>query len=245
MKKIIVLTACAAALSAGKPAAVQIIDSNGGYSYVNISTTDISRIHCSAPIKNLIYSKEKRIEIKTSGRDAYIKILPVKRKMSGGEVLRYDTKPRELYLECGDRTYSLILVPKAGRARTIVIRDEGADKKEAKAFEESPYVKTLEELLKAAYREVPPRGYAAVETDGKGPRFKEASLSLIRRYVGFRYVVDTYLLESHRDMVFAESMFGPYLEHPLLISIVKRRLAKGEKSRMFVIRKRAAGSGGE
>jgi len=205
---ITILVIAAAALAAGKPASIQIVDSNGGYSYVDISVSDISRIHCSAPIKNLIYSKDKRIEIRTSGKDAYVKILPVKRKMNGGEVLRYDKKPRELYLECGDKTYSLILVPKAAAAQTIVIRDGAAERKSAAEFEDDPYIKTLEKLLKAAYLEVPPPGYG----------FEEATLSLSQRYTGYGYIVDIYTIESCRDMVFSESMFGPYMKNPLLIS---------------------------
>lgn len=238
IKKAILLSLTAAMLFANgdDKDRIQVI-SGTGYQYAKISLKYISKLHCSAPISNLIYSKEKEIEIKAAGNDAYIKILPKKIIDGNGEKLEYDNSPRELYLECGGSTFSLILNPENVPPQTLILKSPIADAKKASEYEKSnPYEDTILSLVKNCYTESIPDGYDAEFVGEPAKEFEELSMSLVKRYKGSKYWVEEYLINAKKEINIYESMFIPYLKNSLAISIVKMSLVPNETTRMIVVR---------
>ncbi len=214
---------------------VQVVEGDG-YHYVEISLTDINRIVCGSEITGVVYSKEKSIEIKRKGRNAWVKILPTRK----GEKIKYPSYPREVYVECGGKVFSLILLPKKMPATTIVLKVPYEDRKVAREFEKkaNSYEALVLSLIKHAYREEPPPGYRAKEVNRKVREFQELDLYLLKRYEGDRYLVEEYLITAKKKVHLNEGAFVPYLRYSVALSIVKPSLNKGESTRLLVVRLR-------
>ncbi len=213
----------------------QVIEGSG-YHYVEISLTDVNRIVCSSEITGVVYSKEKSIEVKRKGNNAWVKILPTKK----GEKIEYPSYPREVYVECGGLVFSLILLPKKVPATTIVLRIPYEDTAKAREFEEkiSSYEKLILSLIRHVYRETPPPGYRVKRENRKVREFRELDLYLLRIYEGNRYVVEEYLITAKEDVHLTEGSFIPYIRFPVALSIVKPKLKTGESTRLLVVRLR-------
>lgn len=215
---------------------IQVINGGEGYKFATVSLKDMSRIHCTDPMGNVFYSKEKEIEIKSAGNDAYVKILPRKTTDDNGERIEYGSHPREMYVECSGQTFSLVLVPKDIPAQTIVLKVPFTDIKKASEYEKAnPYDTTMLDLVKKAYTGDVPDGYEPVHVGKEIKSFEELSLVLLRSYVGSRYTVHEYIIDAKKQVNLSESMFIPYLKNPLSISIVKSNLAPTEQTRMLVV----------
>lgn len=204
------------------------------YHYVEISQTDINRVVCPYEITGVVYSKEKSIEVKRKGNNAWIKILPTKR----GEEIEYPSYPRELYIECGGKVFSLVLLPKKKPASTIVLKLPHEDRKAARDFERKAesYEKLLLSLIKHVYKEIPPPGYSVKNVRRKVKEFRELSLYLLRRYEGDRYVVEEYLIEAKEDIDLDEGAFIPHIRYPVALTIVHPSLKKGQSTRLIAVR---------
>lgn len=232
MKKIAVFLALFPLIALSE---VQVIEGDG-YHYVEISLTDINRIVCGLEITGVVYSKEKSIEIKRKGRNAWVKILPTKK----GDKIKYPSYPREVYVECGGKVFSLILLPKKIPATTVVLKVPYENQKVAKEFEKKAnnYEELILSLISHAYREEPPPGYRVKEVNKKVREFKELSLYLLKRYEGNRYMVEEYLITAKEEVHLSEGAFVPYIRFPVALSIVKPSLKKGESTRLLVVRLR-------
>lgn len=213
----------------------QVVEGSG-YHYVEVSLTDINRIVCPYEITGVVYSKEKSMEVKRKGRNAWVKILPIKK----GEKIEYPSYPREVYVECGGLVFSLILLPKKVPATTVVLRVPHEDTARAREFEEKmgSYEKLILSLIRHAYRETPPPGYRVREENRKVKEFKELDLYLLRTYEGSRYVVEEYLITAREDVHLTEGSFVPHIRFPVALSIVKPKLKAGESTRMIAVRLR-------
>jgi len=215
----------------------QVVEGDG-YHYVEISLTDVNRIVCPSEITGVVYSKEKSMEIKRKGNNAWVKILPTKK----GNEIDYPSYPREVYVECGGRVFSLILLPGKVPATTIILRVPYEDVLRAKRFEEeerlNSYERLILSLVKHAYREVPPPGYRVRKENRKVKEFQELDLYLLKSYVGDRYVIEEYLITAKKKISLDEGSFIPYVRYPLALSIVKPSLRAGESTRLIVIRLR-------
>jgi hypothetical protein len=227
----------AISVSAEDGNSIQVIEGVGGYKFATISLKDMSRIHCADPLGNVFYSKEKEIEIKTSGNDAYIKVLP--RKTTGGgevEKIEYGSHPREMYVECSGQTFSLVLVPKDLPAQTIILKTPFADIKKATQYEKlNPYDNTMLDLVKKAFVGDVPEGYEPMHVGKEIKDFQELSLVNLRSYVGAKYSVHEYIVDAKRSINIYEAMFIPFIKNPLAISIVKTVLEPTESTRLFVV----------
>jgi len=221
--------------------AFQVVEGEG-YHFVKISSKDVNRIVCPAgPISNVVYSKEKNIQVKTLGRNAYVKIVPKEKVRGGKTVLEYEAFPREIYLTCGGRVFSLVMTPKDVPAETIVLKLPFRDLKKAESFETAAsYEDTLLRLVSAAYREDLPDGYELEEVNKEVKRYREASVTLRRRYLGSHYEVREFLVTASAPIKqLSEFQLGEDLVgHPLAVSIVKPALSKGETTRVFVVLER-------
>jgi len=210
---------------------------------IKVSLTDMTRIVCPrGEITTYAYSKEKLIEVLKSGNSLYIKFLPVKEwnPKLGREELVYRDYPRDLFVECGGKTFSLVLLPEKGLPPQEIYLQlpYKGNRKEAKRFETSyPYEETLIELIKNAYKDQIPPGYE-VKFIGKPYReFKELSLYLNKEYIGDSFKVVEFVITAKKDLTLYEGMFVPFLPNALAIAIEKPILKQGEMTRLFVVEK--------
>lgn len=206
------------------------------YQRIVISLRDINRFVCNlGDISGVVYSKEKLFEVKTSGREAYLKLTPIKED----EKLLYDPRPRELFLTCGGETYSFILIPKDVPSRTFYLRSSGIslNQDSAKKFEAREYEKVILELIKHAYVEEIPPGYDLEHDNKTMRRFEELELVRRRIYKGVDYLLEEWIVIPNRDLVLDEAAFVPFFSNPLAIALSKLKLVSGEQARLFIVRR--------
>lgn len=209
-----------------------------GWHYVKVSLTDINRVVCPVDITSAVFSKEKEIEVKTSGRNLYVKFLP---KVLPDGSTEISTIPRELYVECGNRVFQLVLLPERIPAKVVVLKLPYADREKALAYEKAnPYDELMLSLIKSVYMEVPPEGYEARFVNRLYKRFVELEMILYREYDGGRFRVREFILQANTDVELWEGQFIPYLDKPLAIAIVKPVLKKGESTRLIVVERKDA-----
>ncbi len=213
----------------------QVVEGDG-YHYIEISLTDVNRIVCPSRITGTVYSKEKNIEVKRSGNNAWVKILPLKK----GDKIEYPSYPREVYVECGGKVFSLILLPKKKPATTIILKTEYGSVERAWKFEKKAesYEKLVLSLIKHVYKEVPPPGYRVRAENRKVKEFKELDLYLIRVYEGGKFVVEEYIINAKKRVELSEGAFVPYIRFPVALTIVKPSLKPGESTRLIAVRLR-------
>ena len=208
---------------------------------VEISMTDLTRIVCSSEISRVVYSKEKGVEIKTEGKEAYIKNQPFERTdpATGKTVIKYDKKPKELYVLCGDRTFSLLLVPRDIPTNTIYLKTTKAAKEEARKFEQaSDYENMIFKLVTAVYRENIPDGYRIEEINHNIKDFKEADLIHRRNYNGYALQVREYFLYARTSLQVDETTILDTIKvaGPVAVVIVDSLLDEKQQTRIFVVR---------
>jgi phosphosulfolactate synthase (CoM biosynthesis protein A) len=65
---------------------------------VEVSLKDVNRIICPVEVGNVIFSKEKQMQVKVDGRNVFVKFIPVSQSdpTTGQSVLVYSTLPRDL-----------------------------------------------------------------------------------------------------------------------------------------------------
>jgi len=213
---------------------VEVVEFSHGWKPVVVSQGDVNRIVCTVgDVKSVVYSQEKELQVKVDGRNVYVKFVP---KEEGGKMKVADFA-REIYIECGGEVFQLLLYPKSIPATTTYLKlPYRPDKSKAQQLEKaSEYEKVIAELIKSVYMEEVPEGYELKLVNQTVRRFAELDLILYRQYVGDKYVVEEYIINSKMDLTLHEGAFLPYLKAPLAISIVKPLLKEGESTRMIVV----------
>lgn len=214
---------------------VQVVEFSHGWNVVYISMGDVNRIVCErGNVSTVVYSQEKEMQVKTEGRNVFVKLVP-KEEVNGKKAI--SDYPRELYVECAGEVFQLLLYPKSIPATTIYLKlPYKKDTAEARTFERAnPFEETIAKLIKSAYLEEIPDGYDVEVVNRTAGSFKELDLVLYRRYIGDRFVVEEYLITAKLNLELSEASFLPYLKNPVAISIVKPILKEGETTRMFVV----------
>jgi hypothetical protein len=216
------------------PKGVQVVEFSHGWNVVYISMGDVNRIVCErGNVSTVVYSQEKEMQVKTEGRNVFVKLVP--REEGNGKKVISDY-PRELYVECAGEFFQLLLYPKSIPATTIYLKlPYRRDTAKARAFESSSFEDTIGRLIKAAYLEEIPDGYDVEFVNRPAGSFRELDMVLYRRYTGYRFVVEEYLITAKLNLELSEASFLPYLKNPVAISIVKPILREGETTRMFVV----------
>lgn len=211
------------------------------YRAVEVSLKDVTRIVCFTNITRTVYSKEKGIEIKTVDKNAFIKNLPkeIVEPSSGRIAIEYDSRPKEVYIVCGDKTFSLLLIPKDIPANTIYLKSSYVDKEKAFSFEKSgDYENMILKLIRSAYLEDIPEGYD-VEDIGKVVReYQEVSIVHKRNYTGIMFQVQEYVLIARKELNINEITLLEAVSprNPLAVSIVSPVMRPNEQSRFFIVR---------
>jgi len=221
--------------------AFQVVQGEG-YQFVDISLKDTNRIICPVSIGQAIFSKEKNIQVKIAGQNAFVKIIPHQElnPETGQQKLVYPSYPRELYLECGGKIFSLVLTPKDIPAETIALRLPAYEKEKAAEYEKSgPYRKTLLGLIRSAYLEQPPEGYQVEEINQPLKNSDKIEVFLRRKMKGAHYVVYEYVIMAKQKVNLDEIHFLHITRNPLAISLSKLILTEGETARLFIVSRKS------
>ena len=217
--------------------ALQVIDDSSVQHYVKISLRDVNRIYCeSGDVGSVAYSKEKRIELVKEGRNLFVKILPIKKEQK----LVYEDVPRELFVECGGEVFSIVLIPREVPSETIVLRVKKPDLEKAVRFEQGEFTEFITSVIRSAYRDVPPEGYEERKVGRKFKEFRELELHLLKIYEGASFSVLVFEVRAREDVHLDPAVFVPYIQKPVALSLVREKLRKGERTRLFVVVRRDA-----
>ncbi|MHB8879988.1 MAG: TraK domain-containing protein [Thermodesulfovibrionales bacterium] len=212
-----------------------------GFQPVEIAMKDISRIVCSADITNIVYSKEKSIEIKSQGKDAFIKNLPAETvdSATGSLMLKYDKRPKEVYVVCGSKTYSLLLIPRDIPATTIFLKSSITDKELAGKYERATdYENTILKLIRDIYREDVPNGYEISEINKLAKNFHESDIVHSRDYIGDYLQVQEYIVYAKQAINLDEIQLLDLLKikNPLAITLADNVLEAKQQTRVLIVR---------
>ena len=213
---------------------------------VSLSSSDLNRIICtSGDVKEALTSDEKGLMIKITGRDVFVKYKVGKR--SDGK-LSYSTTPTELYIVCGENTYSMIAFPDRRPSQTIRLSSgiENRAKENQSLYEGLPFEKRVMRLIKEVYTDAIPESYTLTKRDIVDASWKGMVITLKREVS-----VDgegMHLKEYHihlkpgvGQMKLSEKLFlkKEFAINPIAVSIDKHNLKQGEVSRLFIVEQRA------
>ncbi len=216
---------------------------------IALSSSDANRIVCSREIKDVIFSSEKGVSVKVSGRNAFVKFR-IQRK-DDRDI--YSQTPTELYVVCGESVYSLIAVPKRIPAQTVRL-SPGAEKirKNTALYGNLPFEKKVIAMIRAVYTGDVPNGFADTGVRGRIAVFRDLDVALVRsfRVEGEGLGVKEFRVSSRKggeEMKITEKDFlkAEIAGRPLAIALDRHTLRQGETGRLIVVEKALeAGEGG-
>lgn len=209
--------------------------------HVRLSSTDVNRVVCPSEIHDVVFSKEKGVDVKVNGRNAFVKFL-VKKEPGGKE--EYSNTPTELFVVCGGDVYTLIAQPARIPSRTIRL-SSGSEKRIEENIElmgSLPFEKKVLSVMKSMYTGDIPDSFLVksvdepvlttngldvrlkrvIEVEGEGLRGKEFSVKLNEK--------DTAKL-TEKDF-----LHPAITKKPLGITLDKLRLdSPGDTARLFIV----------
>lgn len=219
---------------------------------VVLSNRDVNRITCSeGPIKDIIYSKEKGISVKTEGNDAFVKFLITRDPVTGD--LKYATVPSEFYVVCGRDSvvYTLIALPRNVPAQAVqLVSLKKKIKKNISLFEGLPFERRVVFMVKAAFKDKIPESFTVKPINRRLDLFRHVSITLRReiRADGEGLLLKEYVLVlkdsypgSQRRLEEKLFLLPELTRHPVGISLEKLILRKGVPSRLFIVERNEEG----
>ena len=208
---------------------------------VELSSSDVNRITCQGEIKDVVYSREKGITVKFSGRDAFVKF---RTGLKDGKTT-YSTTPSEIFVVCGDNVYSLIAVPKRIPARSIRLSPGKTEniRKNRSLFGALPFEKKILSAIRSLYTEEIPESFTVSTPNKRIDLFRDLDLVLARVAVveGEGIQVKEYrgtLADGDKDRIeLGERDFlrNEISTDPIAVSLDRLVLKKGEILRAFVV----------
>lgn len=210
---------------------------------IRLSSSDMNRIACPSDIKEALTSTEKGASIKITGKDAFVKFKVIK-KPDGK--FSYLTTPTEIYVVCGEETYSMIGFPQRIPSQTIRL-SSGKEKKikeNLSLYSGLPFEKKMLKAIREVYTENIPDSYSVSRPEKQFKSFKEISLSL-KRIVeiegeGLRIKEFEAALKGTVPFKMSEKMFlrPEVAENPIAISLERHVLRPSEPARVFIVEQR-------
>lgn len=205
------------------------------FTKVAVSNSAVNRITCPEPVRDVVYSKEKPVELKVNDRNLFIKFLFRKE----GEKEAPPSQDVDMYVVCGDAVYNLLLVPGDLPAQTLTLGNPSLNmKKNIAAWKGMSHEEKLIKLLRAGYTESFPDGFA-VKEDNSAPSVDFPGSALVRRRMvtveGEGLVLTEYILTPESDVEVRETDFLKLASRPLLIALDRSRIKANESVRLFVV----------
>ena len=209
---------------------------------VKMSSSDVNRIVCSVDIKDVVYSEEKGLQVKISGKNAFVKFL-IKRI---GNKEEYSKIPADIYVVCGEKVYSIIAFPQRQPATTVYLQDKGQKVKEViDKYASMPVEKRIIELVKAFSKDTPPAEAEFYPAKKQYNLYEGLKIVEKGKYVilgeGLQVrVIDITVSDMPKDSKYIEIAEKDFLrveitQTPLALSLDKLRLYKGDTARLLVI----------
>jgi len=213
---------------------------------VLLSNRDVNRVTCmSGPIKDIIYSKEKGITVKTDGNNAFVKFL-ISRDPATGDMI-YTKIPSEFYVVCGKEgtVYTLIAVPRDIPAQAVQLASDKKDiKKNLSLFQGIPFEKKVLLLVKDTYRDQIPDSFTVKILNRPLNIFRDISISLKRQINADgegldvkEYVLSLKPQSTKENMRLKEKFFllPELAQNPVGIALEHMTLKKGRPARLFIV----------
>ncbi|HML78970.1 type-F conjugative transfer system secretin TraK [Geobacter sulfurreducens] len=211
---------------------------------IRLSSSDLNRISCPAEIREALTSTEKGVTIKITGKDAFVKFKVTKK----GDKLSYASTPTELYVVCGEETFSMIAFPQRIPSQTIRLTSgrERKIKDNLSLYAGLPFEKKLLRAIRDIYTENIPDSYTVVRKDKRYLMFREIALTLKRTVdiegEGLRIKeYEATLRGETSEFRMNEKMFlrTELAENPVAVALERHILRQGDTSRIFVVEQRA------
>lgn len=212
-----------------------------------MSRSDVNRIICPEPVKDVIFSEEKGVMSKFYGNSAYIKF----NFDQVGENPVYSKNPVELHIICGATTYTLVAVPLPVPPQVIRL---GSDKvvkarENASIFKDSDTNKQIREILRRAYKDELPDSFTTKKSSIPIYLFRDLDIVLARTTTveGEGITVKEFIVTSKvNGLELKEKQFlrRELSANPAAIAMEpgKQKPAKGEPVRLFIVEFKAANS---
>lgn len=211
---------------------------------VRLSSSDMNRISCPADIREALTSSEKGLTIKITGKDAFVKFKVTKK----GDKFAYSTTPTELYVVCGEETFSMVIFPQRIPSQTIRLTSgkEKKIKENLSLYSGLPFEKKLLKAIKDVYTENIPDSYSINKKEKRFSLYREINLTLKRTVdiegEGLRIKeYEASLRGEANEFKLNEKMFlrTELAENPVAISLERHILRSGDTSRLYVVEQRA------
>ena len=197
----------------------------GETSFIEISKKDLNVIKTSFSGAKAI-SSSRSLDVKVEGKNIFVKYT--------GSI----AEPQELIItDTSGSIYPLVLKPTGIPAETIVLRTRD-DAYDAFDWERSHgYTRSIKELIKNMYIEVPPRGYTVDNLTEDATEWNEVTKTLKKRYAGALLSGEVYALKARAPVALDEKEF--YKENTLAVSIEKHALEANETTKLYIVKRRA------
>jgi hypothetical protein len=222
------------------------IEDNEGYKTVRISLRDINVIECPSGINSVVYSKEKGLITKTEKKAVFIKIPPIIKEdpEKATQKIEYKDEPRDLFIECGNKIYSFILIPEDVPAQKIIIKGKSITKKVNQENTDdqsdfSSYEKEIVSILKDIYLNGTNSQYDYKKLQEDIKKYKEIDIIPLRVYFTGKFIVKEYsIIAKEPPIELSEASFIHLSKYPVAIMLSKPKLLiKGESASLFIVEK--------
>jgi conjugal transfer pilus assembly protein TraK len=211
-------------------------------SLIKLSSTDVNRFVCADRIKDVVYSKEKGINVRYSGKDAFVKFLI---ELKNGEK-QYVAGPTELFIVCGEDTYNVIAAPDRNVPSQTVYLSSGQQasiKKNLALFAGMPYEEKILSILKDVYTNALPESFDVARVNKPFDLFRDVSLTLVRVVEvggeGLRVKEYSAVLKNQPMGAVAlkekDFLLKELAQNPAGIAIDKHNLKVGDIARILVV----------
>lgn len=206
---------------------------------VTLSNSDINRITCREEIRDVVFSKEKGLSVKTVGRDAFVKFLITRKD----EKEIYSSTPSELFVVCGENVYNLIALPKRVPSQTVRL-SPGVEKirENRRMYGELPFEKKILAVIRSVYTNQVPDGFSTVTVNMKPSLFRDLEVTLVRthRVEGEGLLVKEYLLAAKKPgealKITEKEFLRPAIAaKPVAIALDRHELRQGDAGRLIVV----------
>ena len=219
---------------------------------LSISLKSISRIVSPYPIKQVIYSKEQRIQVQADGENIYIKPLPTKILLPDGSfALQYSKDPKDIYVITDKKVYSLHLVPEDIPSVTYKLKPVKEDNKEISLANkllleslhggksqrpaENGYIAQIIYLLQQVYTGDLPPDYTLLHLKNSFTISGKYDVKGEFEVSTGEGSVDIYKVTALENGSVDERDFVPYLDDVSAVMLTSRHLLKGESAYLYTI----------
>ncbi len=214
---------------------------------IELSSSDVNRITCGEEIKDVVFSKEKGIAVRFSGKDAFVKFRTTQKE---GKIV-YSTTPSEIFIVCGESVYTLIALPRRIPARSVRLSTGKMDniRKNKSLLGALPFEKKVLSAIRSLFLEDIPDSFTVTTPRQKIDLFQDIDLVLLRVAVvdGEGFQVKEYRgtltgsVKNQLELGEKDFLRSEISAQPIAISLDRLVLKRGDTLRVFVAEARREG----